>query len=93
MNKIVVGNLTYQLLENGKDGYDDAIFQEKWTEYFEPFDFIFGDWSYGKLRLKGFYKTTHSDVKAYNDIKNYKDYLKNECAYGCRYFLLEKQSN
>lgn len=92
MNNIIVGNNSYQLIDNGKDGYD-VIFLEKWTEYFEPFDYILGDWSYGKLRLKGFYKSNHNDAKTYNDIKFYKEYLKNECAYGCRYFLLEKQSN
>lgn len=93
MDKIRIESTSYILVENDKNGYDDSIFKEKWTEYFEPFDYILGDWSYGKLRLKGFYKSNHNHVKTYNDIQTYKDYLKTECAYGCRYFLLEKQSN
>lgn len=80
----------YEIVENIKEGFDKEAFLEKATEYFIPFDYILGDWSYGKLRLKGFYEKKHPEVKKYNDISYYKDYIKESCAYGCKYFLLKK---
>ena len=56
------------------------------TEYFDKFDYVFGDYAYEKLRLKGF-KDKGNKV---NDIKYLDDYIKNYCAYGAKYFLLKK---
>lgn len=36
--------------------YDDI--KERITDYFLPFDYIFGDLSYNKIRLKGFYASS-----------------------------------
>ena len=80
----------YELVENYKDGYDEEILNEKLTYYFSCYDYIFGDWAYGKLRLKGFYDSTNKNVSKINDIKNLKKYIEQNCAYGCRYFLLKK---
>ncbi len=80
----------YELVENYKDGYDEEILNEKLTDYFSCYDYIFGDWAYGKLRLKGFYDSTNKNVSKINDIKNLKKYIEQNCAYGCRYFLLKK---
>ena len=30
-------------------------------------------------------------IKKYNDITNYKQYIKDECAYDCKYFVLKKK--
>ena len=54
MNKIVLENNEWEVLENYKDGFDEEMIKSKYTDYFEPYDYIIGDWSYGKLRLKGF---------------------------------------
>ena len=80
----------YELVENYKDGYDEEILNEKLKDYFSCYDYIFGDWAYGKLRLKGFYDSTNKNVSKINDIKNLKKYIEQNCAYGCRYFLLKK---
>ena len=90
MKNIVVDNINYNLLTNYKDGFDEEEFQSKMTDYFYDYDYIIGDWSYGKLRLKGFCKKGN---KLYNSINNYEkkdDYLRNNCAYDCKYFVLEK---
>ena len=39
--------------------YDFESVVSKATDYFEPFDYIVGDWAYSKLRLKGFYNKTN----------------------------------
>lgn len=88
--KIILNNIEYTVSKNYRDGFDQEAIQEKATDYFNEFDYIFGDWAYGKVRLKGFYKSDNKKVKPMNDIKYLDKYIKNNCAYDCRYFLLEK---
>lgn len=81
---------TYELIENYKDGYELESLKEKYTDYFYDYDYILGDWSYGKLRLKGFCDRTNKKCNRINDIKYKDSYLKEMCSYECRYFLLKK---
>ena len=87
---IEYNNIKYKLEKNQKDGFDETAFLERVTDYFEAYDYIFGDWAYSKLRLKGFYDSKNKDVKPLNDIKNLDKYIKDNCAYDCKYFLLKK---
>lgn len=80
----------YKLIKNYRDGYDEEMFKEKYTSYFENYDYIVGDIAYSKLRLKGFNKKTNKNFNKINDYKNVEKYIKNNCAYECRYFILEK---
>ena len=86
---MIFNNQKYELIEDYKNGYKDDI-EEKITDYYDNYDYILGDWSYGKLRLKGFCNKENKIYKIYNDIEKKNDYLKNECAYDCSYFLLKK---
>ena len=81
--KITINDKTYEVIKNEKDGIDEEVLKEAITDYFENFDYIVGDWAYGKLRLKGF------NDKKNNDIKNVDTYIEKYCAYGCRYFILK----
>lgn len=87
---IEIENNKYNLIENYRDGFNLDEFKEKYTEYFEPYDFIIGDYSYGKLRLKGFCTKLNKICNKINDIKFKDDYIKNLCSYECRYYILEK---
>ena len=42
------------LLEQMKQEILKEELELKLTDYFDEFDYILGDWAYGKLRLKGF---------------------------------------
>ena len=64
--------------------------EEMITDYFDKFDYIFGDIAYDKLRLKGFCDSNNKDKTKINDIKFLEDYIENYCAYGCKWFLLKK---
>jgi uncharacterized protein YutD len=87
---VTVDNLNYQIIENYRDGYNEEEFKSKLTDYFYDYDYVLGDWAYGKLRLKGFYDTKNSKVKEINNYSKVQDYLKNNCAYGCKYFIAKK---
>ena len=81
----------YSVEKNYRDGYDEEAVKEKMTDYFEPYDYVFGDWAYGKLRLKGFYEPTNKNVNNINNINNLDKYIKENCAYDCKYFLIKKK--
>lgn len=80
----------YELYKNYKNGFDYSIVNDLWTDYFDSYDFVFGDWSYGKVRLKGFYSSDSKKVKAFNNIDNIDEYIKDHCSYDCAYFILKR---
>lgn len=93
MDKIILENQEWELIEQYKDGFELEPLKEKYTEYFEPYDYIVGDWSYGKLRLKGFCDKINKICNRNNDIKFRDDYIKNLCSYECRWFEIKRVKN
>jgi len=90
MKKFKLEDKEYELIKQYKDGFDLETLTEKYTEYFEEYDYILGDWAYGKLRLKGF---CEKDNPLFNEINNYETidtYIKENCAYECKYFIIKK---
>jgi uncharacterized protein YutD len=87
---VTVDNLNYQIIENYRDGYNEEEFKSKLTDYFYDYDYVLGDWAYGKLRLKGFYDVLNKKVRDINNYAKVQEYLKNNCAYGCKYFIAKK---
>ena len=90
MKKIVIDDINYELVENINDGFDEEKLKEIFTDYFYEYDYVLGDWSYNKLRLKGFCDKDNSLFNEINDISKKKDYIENQCAYGCKYFVIKK---
>ena len=90
MKDIVIENASYEVIENVREGLDIEELKSKLTDYFIPFDYVVGDWAYGKLRLKGFYDEKNKNCKEFNNIKNLEKYLKDNCAFNCKYFVLKK---
>ena len=86
---IKINNKTYRLVEEYKNAFDLEVVKEKLTDYFDDFDYIVGDWAYGKLRLKGFCKKENKRYRPINDFTKKKDYLKEYCAPEAPYFVLE----
>lgn len=89
MKKYDIQGSDYELVSDDNCfNYDEL--KDYFTEYFAPFDYIFGDFSGDKVRLKGFYETTNKNVKKYNDIQFLETYIKEYCNYGSKTFLLKK---
>ena len=104
--EIVINEIKYKVVKNYREGFDEEEVKTRMTDYFEGYDYVFGDWAYGKLSLKGFYNKDNEiipalltdiyikDNKKVNKINNIEDldkYIKENCAYDCKYFLLEKE--
>lgn len=89
-NSIKINNFLYEIVRNDNDCLNKEDLSEKITDYFDDYDYIFGDFAYDKVRLKGYYDSDNKNVKKINDIKYLDDYINNYCSYGARVFLLKK---
>lgn len=90
MKTVEIEKNKYELIKNFKDAFNEEVFKEYYTEYFEDYDYIVGDIAYGKLRLKGFYDEKNKNVKKINNYKDVDKYLDNNCAKECAHFILKK---
>lgn len=88
--KIYEFKYKYTVEKNYKNGFDYQAIKELWTDYFDDYDYILGDWSYGKLRLKGYCNKNNKKYNKINDYSYIEEYIKNNCAYDCSYFVLKK---
>ncbi len=90
MEVITLNGIKYEVIKNVKDAINIEEIESKLTEYFDDFDYIVGDIAYSKLRLKGFNNNSNKNFKPINDVDTVEEYIKNNCAYGCRWFMISK---
>ena len=90
MKRVTINNQKFDIMKDYKNAYNQSEIEEKLTDYFDNYDYILGDWSYGKLRLKGFCDKKNKIFKEINDIKKVEDYIKDNCAYECSHFILQR---
>lgn len=93
MKKISINNIEYEVIEDVRNAIDTIVLNEKITDYFDSYDYIVGDWAYGKLRLKGFNDKSNKNYNKINAYENVLGYIKEYCAYGCKYFIIKKLIN
>ena len=93
MKELIINGQKYLVKKNERDALENAELEEKITDYYNEFDYIVGDWAYGKLRLKGFNNKKNKNYKKINDVDTIDNYIAKYCAYGCRWFMLEKINN
>ncbi len=91
MKDIKIEDNYYEIIENYKEGYNEDEFIRKCTDYFYEYDYIVGDWAYGKLRLKGFFDKSNKKCREVNDFSNLDKYLSENCAFGCSYFVAKRK--
>ncbi len=85
-----INGINYEIIKNYKNAYNKEDIMNKFTDYFEPYDYILGDYAYNKLRLKGFCDKSNEIYNQINDIASLDNYIKKNCAYECAYFVLKK---
>ena len=90
MKKVSINGINYEIVKNDDNCFNKEEVEEKITDYFEPYDYIFGDYAYDKVRLKGYYESGNKNANKINDIKFLDDYIENYCSYGSKTFLLKK---
>lgn len=89
MKQYEINGNVYELISDD-NCFSLDIMKEYLTEFFYNFDYVFGDFSGDKVRLKGFYDSHNKNVKRYNDIQYLDTYKKDFCNFGAKTFLLKK---
>ncbi len=87
---IELNGINYQLIEDVKEGFQEDVLNERYSEILKKYDFIVGDWGYDQLRLKGFYNDNNTKANYDTRIGALDDYLYEYCNFGCAYFVLKK---
>ena len=90
MKEYVFNDIKYILEQDENNIFSYEDIKEMITPYFNDYDYIFGDVAYNKIRLKGFCDKKNKNFKKINDINTLDSYIKEYCAYGCKWFLLKK---
>ncbi len=90
MKNVNINGQNYELLKDYRDGFELPEVESKLTDYFVDYDYVVGDWAYGKLRLKGFYDAKNKNVKELNNYNNVDKYIKEFCANDCKHFIIKK---
>lgn len=91
--KIILNNNEYELIKEYKNAFNFEELESLATEYFKDFDYIFGDYAYNKLRLKGFYDDKNKKATEINKYSYIGEYIDKYCAYECRYFILKRKKS
>lgn len=92
VRKITLNKIEYEVIKDDDDSIDVDLLISLMTEYFEPFDYILGDYSYNKLRLKGFYDDKNKAANKINKYSLIDEHIREYCAFNCKYFIIKKVS-
>jgi uncharacterized protein YutD len=87
---IHIGGKTYELITDHKNGWNQEVFKNRYSEVLDRYDYIVGDWGYNQLRLRGFFKDNSPKATKDSAISSLQDYLNEYCNFGCAYFVLQK---
>lgn len=87
---IVIGNKSYEVLKDHRNGWNPEAFRERYSEVLDRYDYIVGDWGYNQLRLKGFYRDNHPKAPKDSTFSSVSDYINEYCNFGCAHFVLQK---
>ena len=92
VKSIKINENDYNIVKDDDNIINVEELSEMITDYFDDFDYILGDVAYNHLRLKGFNKKDNPHFNKINDYNKIDEYISNKCAYGCKYFIIEKNN-
>ncbi|MGE7183870.1 YutD family protein [Peribacillus sp. NPDC006672] len=87
---ININNMTYEIIEDEREGYNEEAFKARYSEILTKYDYIVGDWGYGQLRLRGFFDDSNQKATFDTKISTLTEYLYEYCNFGCPYFVVKK---
>lgn len=87
---ININNMTYEIIEDEREGYNEEACKARYSEILTKYDYIVGDWGYGQLRLRGFFDDSNQKATFDTKISTLSEYLYEYCNFGCPYFVVKK---
>lgn len=65
---VKVGGKTFHLVYNYREGFDAEKLEQRFSDIFDKYDYIVGDWGFEQLRLKGFFSVSRKKMQSENKI-------------------------
>lgn len=90
VTRIHLEGFQYEVIEEFREGFNQEALETRYSDVLQKYDYIFGDWGYGQLRLRGFYEDKNSKSTFDTRISTIHDYILEYCNFGCAYFLIKK---
>lgn len=87
---VVIQGYCYEVIEDVKNGWDEASFTSRYSEILHKYDYILGDWGHSQLRLRGFFDDHHRKATGDTKISTLPEYVSEYCNFGCAYFVVKK---
>lgn len=87
---IRVQGVTFEVVENVRDGWNEDEFKARYSDVLNKYDYIVGDWGYSQLRLRGFFADEHKKSTYDNKISTLNEYLYEYCNFGCAFFVVRR---
>lgn len=86
---VVINQLKYRVLKNYRNALDIDLLRQKFDPFLDKYDYLVGDVSSDKLRLKGFFKGTSNKINLDKKVDTIEDYIYEYLNPGVAYFVLE----
>ena len=87
---ILIKEIPYEIVENYRDAFKEEEMDKRFSSLLEKYDYIVGDVSDEKARLKGFYRNSYNKAPEELRIGQLQDYLLEYCNFGCAYYVLRR---
>lgn len=84
------GDKVFHIVQNFREGFNAEKLEQRFSDVFDKYDYIVGDWGFEQLRLKGFFSTSRKKMDATSKIDHLEDYLNEFCNFGAPYFVLRR---
>lgn len=85
--EFLINDHKYELGTDHTDGFDFDEFVRRYNPALSQYDYIVGDWGYGKLRLRGFFNDDRTETSG-PFISALNDYILEDVNFGAAYFVV-----
>lgn len=85
--EFLINDHKYELDTDHTDGFDFNEFVRRYNPALSQYDYIIGDWGYGKLRLRGFFSDDRTETSG-PFISSLNDYILEDINFGAAYFVI-----
>jgi uncharacterized protein YutD len=87
---IRIGDRIFHLVHNYRDGFNAEKLEQRYSDVFDKFDYVVGDWGHEQLRLKGFYSARRKKMAPQQKISDLSAYIDDYMNFGAPFFVIKR---
>jgi uncharacterized protein YutD len=87
---IRIGDRVFHLVHNYRDAFNAEKLEQRYSDVFDKFDYVVGDWGHEQLRLKGFYSARRKKMPAQLKISDLSAYVDEYMNFGAPFFVIKR---